>query len=146
VKTLLLRFTIILAVFFCIVSCSKDEPTPDYENYNKFLTANTWIEENTKVVGGLGRPIQSILGLDIYYLKMTFNENKTYESYASGGTWELSADNKTLLFDQNTNYKWGWQIHEITASSLKVSWTRKLFDADGNSHEAIIYVDFVPMQ
>ncbi|MBB6612009.1 hypothetical protein H7F15_13245 [Pontibacter sp. Tf4] len=142
-KQLLLRGLLILFVMVSITSCSKDEPTPDSE---KLLTSQAWVKgsvsADTKDPELLDR-LQGVY-LVLNYTQITFYENGTYESAEGKGTWQLSADNKKLLFDQNSYRKKEWSIRELKSGSLKVNLLAHLIDTENNVTEVTIFLDLIP--
>ncbi|MBC5774975.1 hypothetical protein H8S95_12940 [Pontibacter sp. KCTC 32443] len=144
-KNLLLQFALILIVFLSLTSCSKDEPTPDYE---KLLTAHTWVKGNIRAESDSKEALEFFDGYLMLHddYKITFNEDGTYEVNGGKGTWELSADKKKIMFDQASWSKSYFPIHELKANSLKVSWISRFAGAEGAVYEANIYLDLVPQE
>jgi hypothetical protein len=142
-KHLLQRLILVLVVFSTLTSCSKDEPTPDYD---KLLTAHTWKYGSARMETTDAYLLQQkgfLLTLT-QTTEITFNSDGTYEGSEGTGTWELSEDKTKILFNQNSSSKWFWPIRDLTSNSLKVSWTIHAADADLKMHEGKIYIDLIP--
>ncbi|NDK55958.1 hypothetical protein [Pontibacter fetidus] len=142
-KHILLRSILALFVLVSITSCSKDEPTPDYE---KLLTAHTWVKGNIRAESDNKEALELFQGYLMLYddYKITFNADSTYTINGGTGTWELSADKKKIMFNQASWNKTNWPIHELKANSLKVSWKSRFMTAENVVYEATIYLDLIP--
>ena len=110
---------LILVFAFSFTSCEEDELTTDVV---ALLTAQTWTYENATSDDALVSALLPLVDLAYEGVTYDFNEDgsytQTFADFPFDGTWELSADEKQITLDKETEYE---EIYNLTVTETIMS-------------------------
>jgi len=129
-KSVFIRFSVIIPCFLILLSCGKDDPKPsEAERVTELLQGNAWTIKSVKV---------DDVVLDLYAnLKVTFTKEGTYTSTNGGviwpasGTWKFKDENATVIIRQD-DLEIGIQNIDDTLLTITFTWKEDVF-AEGRT-------------